>query len=91
MWIPVRRLEIPRPSWCPAAEDTRLLAIDVWSAGIIFLFFLTKKFPLFQSNDDVEALMELSTIIGRKGMERAATLHSGCDNLLNVLCVHLPF
>ncbi|KAL4251096.1 hypothetical protein ABKN59_005629 [Abortiporus biennis] len=51
-------------------------AIDVWSAGMILLFFLTGKFPLFQSNDDVEALMEIATIIGRRRMEKVATLHS---------------
>ncbi len=55
---------------------TRFAAIDVWSAGMILLFFLTKKFPLFQSNDDTEALMEIATIIGRRRMERTATLHS---------------
>jgi hypothetical protein len=60
----------------------------VWSAGIIFLFFLTRKFPLFQSNDDVEAMMELSTIIGRKGMERTATLHSAYDTLLQVFGIY---
>ena len=36
---------------------------------------------MFQSNDDVEALMELSTILGKKGMERTATLHSACDDI----------
>ncbi|KAI0355327.1 kinase-like protein [Trametes cingulata] len=51
-------------------------AIDVWSAGMILLFFLTKKFPLFQSNDDTEALMEIAAIIGRRRMEKTATLHS---------------
>ena len=53
-----------------------MLAVDMWAAGMILLFFLTCKFPLFQSNDDVEALMEVATIIGRKRMEKAATLHS---------------
>lgn len=48
----------------------------MWSAGMILLFFLTKKFPLFQSSDDIEALMEIATIIGRRRMEKAATLHS---------------
>ncbi|PSR80981.1 hypothetical protein PHLCEN_2v6571 [Hermanssonia centrifuga] len=51
-------------------------AIDVWSAGMIFLFFLTRKFPLFQSSDDVEALMEIAAIIGKRKMEKTATLHS---------------
>ncbi|EJF62253.1 kinase-like protein [Dichomitus squalens LYAD-421 SS1] len=51
-------------------------AIDVWSAGMILLFFLTKKFPIFNSNDDTEALIEIATIIGRRRMEKTATLHS---------------
>ncbi|KAF5364141.1 hypothetical protein D9756_000149 [Leucocoprinus leucothites] len=51
-------------------------AIDVWAVGMILLFFLTGKFPLFQSNDDIEALMEIASIIGRKQMEKTATLHS---------------
>ncbi|KAJ4486500.1 kinase-like protein [Lentinula lateritia] len=51
-------------------------AVDVWAAGMILLFFLSKKFPLFQSNDDIEALMEIGTIIGRRNMEQTACLHS---------------
>ncbi|RDB20032.1 Cell cycle serine/threonine-protein kinase hsk1 [Hypsizygus marmoreus] len=51
-------------------------AIDVWAAGMILLFFLTGKFPLFQSNDDLEALMEIAMVIGSKNMEKVATLHS---------------
>ncbi|KAF8646093.1 hypothetical protein AX16_007393 [Volvariella volvacea WC 439] len=51
-------------------------AIDVWAAGVILLSFLTQKFPLLQSNDDIEALMEIAAIIGRRKMEKAATLHS---------------
>ncbi|KAF9266134.1 kinase-like protein [Marasmius fiardii PR-910] len=51
-------------------------AIDVWSAGVILLFFLTRKFPLFQSNDDVEAIMEIAAVIGKRKMERAAMLHN---------------
>ena len=43
---------------------------------MILLFFLTKKFPLLQSNDDTEALMEIAMIIGRRKMEKTATLHS---------------
>ena len=53
-----------------------LPAIDVWSAGMIMLFFLTGKFPILQANDDVEALAEISSILGKKRMERTATLHS---------------
>jgi hypothetical protein len=55
------------------------LAVDMWSAGMILLFFLARKFPFFQSNDDVEALLEIACIIGRRRMEKAATLH--CERL----------
>ncbi|KAG6868010.1 hypothetical protein C0993_008444 [Termitomyces sp. T159_Od127] len=61
-------------------------AIDVWAAGTILLFFLTGKFPLFQSNDDTEALMEIATIIGYREMADVATLHSRtfCTNVPSV-------
>ncbi|KAL1739650.1 kinase-like domain-containing protein, partial [Schizophyllum fasciatum] len=51
-------------------------AIDVWSVGTILLFFLTGKFPIFQSSDDTEALMEIAAVIGKQKMERVAALHS---------------
>ncbi|KIY51664.1 kinase-like protein [Fistulina hepatica ATCC 64428] len=51
-------------------------AIDIWAAGMILLFFLTQKFPLMNSSDDVEALVEIATIIGRRKMEKAAALHN---------------
>ena len=74
----VSRLEVSQyaTSTFRAFELTVVIAIDVWSAGMILLFFLTKKFPLFQSNDDTEALMEIAIIIGRRRMEKTATLHS---------------
>jgi len=53
----------------------QLIAVDVWSAGVILLFFLTRKFPIFQSNDDIEGLMEIAVVIGKRKIERAATLH----------------
>lgn len=52
------------------------VAIDVWSAGIILLSLMTHKFPVFNSNDDVEALMEIAAIFGRGAMERCAMLHN---------------
>lgn len=52
------------------------VALDVWSAGIILLCFLTRRFPFFNSNDDTEALLELLAIYGRRKMERVAALHS---------------
>jgi cell division control protein 7 len=54
-------------------------AIDIWSAGVILLSILTHKFPVFNSNDDIEALLEIGAIFGRGAMERCAMLHSECS------------
>ncbi|KAF2232770.1 kinase-like protein [Viridothelium virens] len=50
-------------------------AIDVWSAGVILLTLLTRRFPFFHSADDIDALIELATIFGKRRMREAALLH----------------
>ena len=52
------------------------IAIDIWAVGIILLSVLCHRFPIFNSNDDTEALLELGAIFGRSGLEKAAMLHS---------------
>lgn len=52
--------------------------IDIWSAGVILLTILTRRFPFFNSADDVEAMIEIATIFGIRRMRVAAQLH-GCD------------
>jgi cell division control protein 7 len=51
--------------------------IDIWSAGVILLTILSRRFPFFNSADDVEAMIEIATIFGSKRMQLAAALH-GC-------------
>ncbi|KAH8083700.1 kinase-like domain-containing protein [Filobasidium floriforme] len=51
-------------------------AIDIWAVGIILLSVLCHRFPVFNSNDDTEALLELGAIFGRSGLEKAAMLHN---------------
>ncbi|TGZ80270.1 protein kinase [Ascodesmis nigricans] len=51
--------------------------IDIWSAGVILLTMLTKRFPFFNSADDVDATIEIATIFGRARMRQCAALH-GC-------------
>lgn len=41
----------------------------------MLLCFLTRQFPFFQSNDDIEALIELSNLFGKKEMRECAALH----------------
>jgi cell division control protein 7 len=49
--------------------------IDIWSAGVILLTILSKRFPFFNSADDVEAMIEITTIVGTKKMKQCAFLH----------------
>ncbi|SPO05519.1 probable mitogen-activated protein kinase HOG1 [Cephalotrichum gorgonifer] len=51
--------------------------LDIWSAGVILLTILSRRFPFFNSADDVEALVEIATIFGTKKMKAAGLLH-GC-------------
>lgn len=60
-------------------------AIDIWSVGIMLLCFLTRRFPFFNSNDDIEALMEIGTIFGKKRLEMCGALHSAS------LCIACTF
>lgn len=49
--------------------------IDIWSAGVILLTLLARRFPFFNSSDDVDALIELASIFGRRKMRACAALH----------------
>jgi cell division control protein 7 len=52
-----------------------LLAVDIWSAGTILLFFLSGKWPIFIATTDMHALFEQALIVGREAMEQCAALH----------------
>lgn len=56
--------------------------IDIWSAGIIGLSLLARKFPLFNSPDDIDALMEIIIVFGVEKMQKCAEFH-GCGLELN--------
>ncbi|KAK6341083.1 hypothetical protein TWF696_009390 [Orbilia brochopaga] len=49
--------------------------IDIWSAGVILLTFLSKRFPFFNSPDDIDAIIEMATVFGRAKMRICAALH----------------
>lgn len=56
---------------CPA-QTTK---IDIWSVGVILLTFLGRRFPFFNSIDDVDAMIEMASIFGTRRMKAAAQLH----------------
>lgn len=52
------------------------IAIDIWAAGVILLCFLTNTYPFFLSNDEADALIELSHVYGTDRMEECAKINS---------------
>ncbi|KAF2134380.1 cell cycle protein kinase-like protein [Dothidotthia symphoricarpi CBS 119687] len=50
-------------------------SLDMWSVGVILLTMLSHRFPFFHSADDVDALLEITTIFGRKKMRETSLLH----------------
>ncbi|KAH8699405.1 kinase-like domain-containing protein [Phaeosphaeriaceae sp. PMI808] len=50
-------------------------SIDMWSVGVILLTMLSRRFPFFHSADDIDALLEITTIFGRKKMRETSILH----------------
>lgn len=57
--------------------------IDIWSAGIIGYSLLSRKFPLFNSPDDTDAILELALIFGFEKLKKCAELH-GCGLVINL-------
>ena len=49
--------------------------IDIWSAGVILLTILSERFPFFNSADDVDAMIEMASIFGKKRMQATAAMH----------------
>lgn len=50
-------------------------ALDIWSAGVILLTLLTRRYPFFHSSDDYDAIVEIANIFGNEEMAGAAKLY----------------
>lgn len=46
--------------------------IDIWSAGVILLSLLTRRYPFFKSPDDLTSICEIAMIVGTKRLHEAA-------------------
>lgn len=55
-----------------SAQTTK---IDIWSVGVILLTLLGRRFPFFNSTDDIDATIEIASIFGRKRMQAVAAMH----------------
>lgn len=64
------------PSQCLKVFVTKglflIAAIDIWSAGIIFLSLLSGRYPFYKASDDLTALAQIMTIRGAKETIQAA-------------------
>ncbi|XP_023383864.1 cell division cycle 7-related protein kinase isoform X3 [Pteropus vampyrus] len=47
-------------------------AIDMWSAGVIFLSLLSGRYPFYKASDDLTALAQIMTVRGSKETIQAA-------------------
>ncbi|ODV83488.1 hypothetical protein CANARDRAFT_203184, partial [[Candida] arabinofermentans NRRL YB-2248] len=64
---------------CP----NQTVLVDIWSAGVMLLTLLSRRFPFFNSSDDVDALIEITTIFGIPEMKKVSQLHGlGMDSSL---------
>ena len=55
-----------------AKQTTKL---DIWAAGIILLSLITKQFPVFNSQDDFDALIEIACVVGEDAMKDSASFY----------------
>jgi len=53
--------------------------LDIWACGVILLSFLLRQFPLFASNDDVDALNEIAIIFGKLDINLMAHKYGKCS------------
>lgn len=63
------------------------MLLDIWSVGVILLCIVSKRFPFFQSNDDMDALVELAEIFGLEKIQHVANL---CGRSFETNIPYLP-
>lgn len=47
-------------------------AVDVWSAGVIFMSILSGCYPFFKSSTDMGHLVQITTLLGSQALRNAA-------------------
>lgn len=53
-------------------QRNQTTAVDMWSAGVIFLSLLSGRYPFFRAQDDLTALAEIIAVIGSAPVQLAA-------------------
>ncbi|KAK3088312.1 hypothetical protein FSP39_017350 [Pinctada imbricata] len=50
-------------------------AVDIWSAGVIFISLLSGRYPFFRANDDMTALAQIISIMGYEKVAQSAKVY----------------
>ncbi|CEJ05042.1 hypothetical protein RMCBS344292_18990 [Rhizopus microsporus] len=53
-------------------------AVDIWSAGTIFLSILTGVFPFFIGYDEADSLVEIASVFGLNDLQKVALKYTAC-------------
>ncbi len=55
-------------------------AVDIWSAGVILLSLLSRRYPFFRAHDDMSAMAQIVGLFGSaKCTESARSLGKSCS------------
>jgi cell division control protein 7 len=65
---------------CPSQST----AVDIWSAGVIFLSLLTRRYPFFQASDDMTALAQIISVMGSNEVQKAALTYSKLNHSIEL-------
>ncbi|KAI5126363.1 cell division control protein 7 [Nematocida parisii] len=68
--------------------EAQSTAIDIWSAGVILLSLLCRKYPFFTSKDDINTLVEIGSIFGDEEMRKAAKFYKRIWKSNIEACMH---
>ena len=57
------------------AHFCSITAVDIWSAGVIFLSLLSGRYPFFRAHDDMTALAQIISIMGSEKVSESAKVY----------------
>ena len=70
-------------NFCFHAFSFFIVAVDMWSAGVIMLCMLSRRYPFFKAKDDMESLAQIVTMFGAPSVKRMAkTIGKWCASSL---------
>ncbi len=63
-------------------SPSQTTAVDMWSAGVIFLCVLSGRYPFFRAHDDLSALTQIISLLGSDTCSKAANEYGVCAGLI---------